>query len=233
MSGASMTVPILLAFSFAMVAFAMVAFALLTGSALAAAPVANPTPADAKAMLARALDYYQANGREKALDAFNSNRPPFSDRGLYVFCIGPDRTLVADGEFREFIGQSADILKDASGEPLGRAFWDIAQRMARARRIICSSIPPRSWSSRKCHMSPRPARMSAASEPTSRSKRAAVLLRLGCVGRAHGLMPAPRDPPAQATKSLAARVGWLLLLVGRLNRPEFGAREIISVCPCS
>lgn len=123
-----MTVRILLAFSFAMVAFAMVAFALLTGSALAAAPVANPTPADAKAMLARALDYYQANGREKALDAFNSNRPPFSDRGLYVFCIGPDRTLVADGEFREFIGQSADILKDASGEPLGRAFWDIAQK---------------------------------------------------------------------------------------------------------
>ena len=79
-------------------------------------------------MLTQAVAYYKDHGRKAALDAFNKNQPPFSDRGLYVFCIGPDRTLVADGEFREFIGQSADILKDASGKKLGQSFWDVAQK---------------------------------------------------------------------------------------------------------
>lgn len=102
--------------------------ALLSAPALAAAPAASPTPAEAKAMLDKAVAYYNEHGRKDALDAFNKRTPPFSDRNLYVFCIGPDRRLVADGEYREFIGQSADILKDASGKPLGRAFWDIAQK---------------------------------------------------------------------------------------------------------
>jgi cytochrome c len=103
---------------------------LLTGLIFAAPAFAAdaPTPADAKAMLTKAVAYYKDHGRKAALDAFNKNQPPFSDRGLYVFCIGPDRTLVADGEFREFIGQSADILKDASGKKLGQSFWDVAQK---------------------------------------------------------------------------------------------------------
>src|SRR6185503_8865071 len=87
-----------------------------------------PTPADAKAMLVKAVAFYKEHGRKAALDAFNKNQPPFSDRGLYVFCIGPDKTLVADGEFRSFIGQSADILKDASGKKLGQSFLDAAQK---------------------------------------------------------------------------------------------------------
>jgi cytochrome c len=87
-----------------------------------------PTPTDAKAMLAKAVAYYKAHGRKAALDAFNKNAPPFSDHGLCVFCIGPDKTLAADGEFRSFIGQSADILKDASGKPLGQSFLDAAQK---------------------------------------------------------------------------------------------------------
>ena len=103
---------------------------LLTGLMLATPSFAadQPTPADAKAMLERAVAFYKEHGRKAALDAFNRNQPPFSDRGLYVFCIGPDKRLVADGEFRSFIGQSADILKDATGRKLGEALWDAAQR---------------------------------------------------------------------------------------------------------
>jgi cytochrome c len=103
-------------------------FALLAGPALAAAPADTPTPAEAKAMLDKAVAYYNEHGRKDALEAFNKRQPPFSDRTLYVFCIGPDKKLVADGEFREFIGQSADLIKDASGKPLGQAFWDSAQK---------------------------------------------------------------------------------------------------------
>jgi cytochrome c len=104
---------------------------MLAAPALAAQAEIAPTPADARAMLAKALDFYQANGRDKALKAFNTKQPPFADRGLYVFCIGPHHRLVADGEFPEFVGQSADIMKDASGKPLGDAFWDIAKRDGR------------------------------------------------------------------------------------------------------
>jgi len=102
-----------------------VALAVLATSAQAAP---SPTPGKAKAMLAKAVAFYKRNGRDEALNAFNRHKPPFSSQGLYVFCIGPDRKLVADGEFREFIGQSADLLKDASGKPLGQGFLDIAQK---------------------------------------------------------------------------------------------------------
>ena len=103
---------------------------ILTALAFAAPSFAaeQAMPADAKAMLARAVAFYKEHGRSAALDAFNKNQPPFSGRGLYVFCIGPDKTLVADGEFRSFIGQSADILKDASGKKLGQSFLDAAQK---------------------------------------------------------------------------------------------------------
>ncbi|MGZ5920829.1 MAG: cache domain-containing protein [Rhizomicrobium sp.] len=104
----------------------LLSFARLAGPALAAAPSNAPTPAEAKAMLDKAVAYYQEHGRKDALDAFNKRMPPFSDRTLYVFCIGPDKKLVADGEYREYIGQSADLIKDASGKMLGQAMMDAA-----------------------------------------------------------------------------------------------------------
>ncbi len=89
---------------------------------------ARGTPAEAKVMLAKAVTYYKANGRAKALAEFNRDRPPFADRDLYVFCIDPDNKLVADGGYREFVNQSADQLKDADGKPLGKALWDVAMK---------------------------------------------------------------------------------------------------------
>ncbi len=100
--------------------------ALLVAPAMAAAPAPNPTPAEAKAMLDQAIAYYKEHGREDALDAFNKRKAPFSDRTLYVFCIGPDKKLVADGEYREYVGQSADLIKDSSGKMLGQAMLDAA-----------------------------------------------------------------------------------------------------------
>ncbi|MBN9543882.1 MAG: cache domain-containing protein [Alphaproteobacteria bacterium] len=99
---------------------------LLTGPALAAPPANTPTPAEAKAMLDKAVAYYKDHGRADALKAFNTRKAPFSDRTLYVFCIGPDKKLAADGEYREYIGQSADLIKDASGRMLGQAMLDAA-----------------------------------------------------------------------------------------------------------
>jgi cytochrome c len=101
---------------------------LIAGPVLAATQAERGTPAQAKAMLDKAVAYYNSNGRKKALADFTAKKPPFSDRDLYVFCIGPDHKLIANGGFREFIGLSADSLKDSAGRSIGQAGWDIAMK---------------------------------------------------------------------------------------------------------
>jgi signal transduction histidine kinase len=82
------------------------------------------TPAEAKAMLAKAVSHYAAVGRKQALADFTARRSPFGDRDLYVFCISSDRVLVASGGYPARVGTSADLLKDAQGKPLRQALWD-------------------------------------------------------------------------------------------------------------
>lgn len=84
------------------------------------------TPAEAKAMLEKAISHYKALGRKQALADFNAKKAPFSDRDLYVFCIGPDRSMVANGGYPSFVGQSVDVLKDANGKALGKSLIDAA-----------------------------------------------------------------------------------------------------------
>jgi cytochrome c len=53
---------------------------------------------------------------------------PFGDRDLYVVCLAPDRTIVANGGFPSYVGSSADLLKDADGKPLGKALWEAGSK---------------------------------------------------------------------------------------------------------
>ena len=82
------------------------------------------TPAEAKAMLLKAVDHYDSVGREQALSDFNHKKAPFGDRDLYVVCIGPNDKLTANGAFPQYVGSSPDILKDAEGKPVGRSIWE-------------------------------------------------------------------------------------------------------------
>jgi hypothetical protein len=84
------------------------------------------TPMEAKAMLEKAVEHYKAVGRKQALADFNARRAPFSDRDLYVFCIGPDRFMVANGAYPSWVGQPVDVLKDANGKALGKSLIDAA-----------------------------------------------------------------------------------------------------------
>lgn len=67
------------------------------------------TPAEAKALLQKAVAHYKSVGRNQALSDFTGKKPPFVDRDLYVFCIGPDRTTVASGGFPSLVGTSVEI----------------------------------------------------------------------------------------------------------------------------
>ena len=85
------------------------------------------TPAEAKAMLQKAVDHYQSVGRKQALADFTGKKAPFADRDLYVLCIGSNSsTLTANGAFPQYVGMSVDVWKDADGKPLGRAIQDAA-----------------------------------------------------------------------------------------------------------
>jgi len=84
------------------------------------------TPVEAKAMLQKAVAHYQSVGRKEALADFSAKKPPFVDRELYVVCIGPDHLISANGNFPQYVGTSADALKDAAGKPLGTAIVDSA-----------------------------------------------------------------------------------------------------------
>jgi len=100
------------------------AVAILSILSAVASAADRGTPAEAKAMLAKAVDHYKAVGRKQAAADFNSRKAPFFDRDLYVFCIAPDRTTLANGGFPSYVGTSVDLLKDADGKPLGKALLD-------------------------------------------------------------------------------------------------------------
>ena len=88
------------------------------------------TPPEAKAMLQKAVAHYQAVGRKQALADFTAGKAPFRDRDLYVVCVTVDHTIAANGAFPEYVGTSADALRDAQRNPLGQALWDAASSNA-------------------------------------------------------------------------------------------------------
>jgi cytochrome c len=86
------------------------------------------TPAEAKAMLEKAVAHYKAAGRKQALADFNGKKSPFYDRDLYVVCFDSNQTIVANGGFPQYVGMSANLLKDAQGNSVGKQGWEIAQK---------------------------------------------------------------------------------------------------------
>ena len=98
----------------------------LAGAAYAAG--ARGTPAEAKAMLAKAVAHVKEVGRKQAFADFTAKKPPFSDRDLYVVCLASDHTVAAHGAFPAYVGSPVDVLKDADGKNLGQAIWDAATK---------------------------------------------------------------------------------------------------------
>jgi cytochrome c len=71
---------------------------------------------DAKTMLNKAIAHYKLVGREQALKDFTAKKPPFRDRELYVICLGPDGTIVADGGFPHDVGVQGNAVVDVGGK---------------------------------------------------------------------------------------------------------------------
>ncbi|WP_088280199.1 cache domain-containing protein [Ideonella sp. A 288] len=72
-------------------------------------------------LLTTAVDYLKANGPEKAFAAFNDTKGPFVNGAYYVFAVGRDGFMHANGGSPlGLAGKAAIDLRDAAGKPLIR-----------------------------------------------------------------------------------------------------------------
>ncbi len=81
------------------------------------------TAAEAQAMVAAAIAYFDANGAEVTFTKFTDNpAPEFLDRDLYVFVIGVnDRLIKAHGSDSSRLGTDITTIIDVDGKNVGEA----------------------------------------------------------------------------------------------------------------
>ena len=86
---------------------------------------ARASAIEAQALVARAIAAYDADG-EAALAAMTYPRKEFVDRDLYMFVIGPDNLVVAQGADASRVGTDVTTLVDVDGFAYGQAMVDTA-----------------------------------------------------------------------------------------------------------
>ena len=109
-------------------------FVLLSAVLVAALAIALPavagekgTPAEAQALLDKAVKAVEKDGTTKALAAFNDPKGGYQDRDLYVFCDGPDGKITAHRD-ASMIGKELATLKDADGKEIGKQMLEISKK---------------------------------------------------------------------------------------------------------
>lgn len=83
------------------------------------------TAAEAKALLARAVEALKADPA-KALASFNDPEGGFRDRDLYVACAGPGAKVSAHPD-KSLIGKDRRQMKDVTGKPFGAEVESVAK----------------------------------------------------------------------------------------------------------
>ena len=108
--------------------FALVAALLFTGiAAHAQDKVKYATPAEAEAMVKKAVMYYQKNGKDKALAEFQRNPGPFVDRDLYVTVYDMKANCLSHIN-PKMVGKNMMDLRDPTGK------YHIKERMEAAQK---------------------------------------------------------------------------------------------------
>src|SRR5512136_2775992 len=82
------------------------------------------TASEAKALLARAVSYYKANGRDKAFAAFNNPKGIFVHSDLYIYVIDPEGKILSHGADAKLIGENLLDREDAAGKKFIKAIID-------------------------------------------------------------------------------------------------------------
>lgn len=98
-------------------------FALIISSAFAGAK-----PEEAKEMVAKAVAFYKANGKEKALAEFSNPTGQFVKGELYLTVWDLKGTQIAHGANQKLIGKNLIDLKDADGKTFVKDFMEVGKK---------------------------------------------------------------------------------------------------------
>lgn len=101
----------------------VLAFVALVGAQVGQAA----TQAEAKGMVEKAIAYWKANGKEKAIAEFNNPKGQFVKGDLYVFANQLDGLLLANGGNPSLVGQNHLELKDPSGKLFNKECVDVVK----------------------------------------------------------------------------------------------------------
>jgi cytochrome c len=88
---------------------------------------AKGTPKEAQALLAKAVEFYKANGQAKAFAAFNDAKGKFVDRDLYIYVSDMNAKILAHGTNAALIGKTIIDLKDSDGKAFMKELVDKAK----------------------------------------------------------------------------------------------------------
>lgn len=76
---------------------------------------AQATPDDAKAWVKKGVEFYKANGKDKALAAFNDPKGQFSKDDLYIYVLDINGKMLAHPNAK-LVGEDFMVKKDADGK---------------------------------------------------------------------------------------------------------------------
>ena len=85
------------------------------------------TADEATALVKKAVAYYKAHGRDKALAEFNNAKGQFVDRDLYIFVIDTKGQMLAHGANPRIVNKQVLEMRDVDGEFLFKKMIATAQ----------------------------------------------------------------------------------------------------------
>jgi len=83
------------------------------------------TPEEAKALVEKAITFYKANGKAKALEEFSKPTGRFVKGDLYIFAYNPMGTIIAHGGDPKLVGKDFSGVHDPDGKYFAREFIKI------------------------------------------------------------------------------------------------------------
>ena len=74
------------------------------------------TPAEAEALVKKAVSFIKENGKDKAFAEFTNSKGQFVDRDLYIFVYDMNGKCVAHGQNPRMVGKDLSDLTDSDGK---------------------------------------------------------------------------------------------------------------------
>ena len=88
---------------------------------------AKGTTKEAQAMLAKAVEFYKANGQAKSFAALDDPKGKFVDRDLYIYVSDLNAKILSHGANKALIGKTIIDLKDSDGKLFMKELVDKAK----------------------------------------------------------------------------------------------------------